>query len=97
MKKIDESVLKDASHRLLFDISDEEMKLLINEFDVLKQQFELLNEIENVNDVEGMTFPYKVFNDFLREDEPKDVLSKEDALKNAQVKKDGQIKLPKVV
>ena len=29
MKQINEEVLKDASHRLLFDISDEEMKLLL--------------------------------------------------------------------
>ena len=49
MKQINEAVLKDASHRLLFDISDEEMKLLLSEFDILVKQFELLKDIENVN------------------------------------------------
>ena len=97
MKQINEEVLKDASHRLLFDISDEEMKLLLNEFDVLIKQFELLKDIENVNEVAPMTFPYKIFNDYLREDVPSDVLTKEEALKNAKNVKDGQIKLPKVV
>lgn len=97
MKQIDEAVLKDASHRLLFDISDEEMKLLLNEFDVLIKQFELLKDIENVNEVKPMTFPYEIFNDYLREDVPSDVLTKEEALKNAKNVKDGQIKLPKVV
>lgn len=97
MKQIDETVLKDASHRLLFDISDEEMKLLLNEFDILVKQFELLKDIENVNEVKPMTFPYEIFNDYLREDVPSDVLTKEEALKNAKNVKDGQIKLPKVV
>ena len=97
MKQIDEAVLKDASHRLLFDISDEEMKLLLSEFDILVKQFELLKDIENVNEVKPMTFPYEIFNDYLREDVPSDVLTKEEALKNAKNVKDGQIKLPKVV
>ena len=97
MKQIDEAVLKDASHRLLFDISDEEMKLLLSEFDILVKQFELLKDIENVNEVKPMTFPYEIFNDYLREDVPSDVLTKEKALKNAKSVKDGQIKLPKVV
>lgn len=97
MKQINEAVLKDASHRLLFDISDEEMKLLLSEFDILVKQFELLKDIENVNEVKPMTFPYEIFNDYLREDIPSDVLTKEEALKNAKNVKDGQIKLPKVV
>lgn len=97
MKQINEAVLKDASHRLLFDISDEEIKLLLNEFDILVKQFELLKDIENVNEVKPMTFPYEIFNDYLREDVPSDVLTKEEALKNAKNVKDGQIKLPKVV
>lgn len=97
MKQINEAVLKDASHRLLFDISDEEMKLLLSEFDILVKQFELLKDIENVNEVRPMTFPYEIFNDYLREDVPSDVLTKEEALKNAKNVKDGQIKLPKVV
>lgn len=97
MKQIDEAVLKDASHRLLFDISDEEMKLLLSEFDILVKQFELLKDIEKVNEVKPMTFPYEIFNDYLREDIPSDVLTKEEVLKNAKNVKDGQIKLPKVV
>lgn len=97
MKQINEAVLKDASHRLLFDISDEEMKLLLSEFDILVKQFELLKDIEKVNEVKPMTFPYEIFNDYLREDVPSDVLTKEEVLKNAKNVKDGQIKLPKVV
>ena len=58
---------------------------------------ELLDEIEGVNDISPMTFPFDVSIDYLREDEAKTPLSKEDALKNAKNVKDGQIKLPKVV
>lgn len=97
MKKIDKDLLKDASNRLLFTMSDTEYDLLLDEFNILIKQFELMNNIDNLEDVELMTFPYLLFNSYLREDIPNEVITKEEALKNAHEVKDGQIKLPKVI
>lgn len=97
MKKVTKEVLVDASNRLLFSMSDEEYETLLEEFDIISKQMELMGEIKGVDDVIPMTFPYDVKTSFLREDTPKDVLRKEDVLKNAANVKDGQIKLPKVV
>ena len=58
---------------------------------------DIIDKIEGISNVEPMTFPFDVSIDYLREDEAKTPLSKEDALKNAKNVKDGQIKLPKVV
>ena len=97
MKQINEEVLKDASHRLLFDISDEEMKLLLNEFDILVKQFELLKDIENVNEVKPMTFPYEIFNDYLREDVYNNEITFDDMKINVKDYEDNRVKVPKVV
>ena len=53
--------------------------------------------IDGVDDLEPLTFPYEIYTDVLREDEPCDVLDVEDVLKNAGSVKDNQIKLPKVI
>ena len=97
MKEVNKEVLKDAANRLLFDMSDEEYEKLLAEFNTIQSQLELIGKIEGVEDAVPMTFPFDVSIDFLREDEPIEPLSKEEALRNAGSVKDGQIKLPKVV
>ena len=97
MKEVTKEVLIDASNRLLFTMSDSEFNLLLEEFEIIKKQMDLMGHIEGVDDVEPMTFPYEVEVSYLREDSSKEVISKEEALKNAKNVKDGQIKLPKVV
>ena len=97
MKKVTKDVLIDASNRLLFEMDDREYDTLLEEFDIISKQMELMGEIKGVDEAKPMTFPYEVITTYLREDTPKDTLSKEDVLKNAKNVKDGQIKLPKVV
>lgn len=97
MKKITKEVLVDASTRLMFKMSDEEYELLEQEFNIITKQLSLLGDLEGVDDVQPMTFPYLLPNSYLRDDEPEKTLSKEEVLKNAGSTKDGQIKLPKVV
>lgn len=97
MKEVNKDVLKDAANRLLFDMTDEEYNTLLDEFDSIKEQFLLIGNIEGVDKLTPMTFPFNVTIDYLREDEPIAPLTQEEVLKNAGSTKDGQIKLPKVV
>ncbi len=99
MKKVDKEVLKDCANRLLFDMSDQEYDVLLNEFDIILSQLKLMDEIEGIDKISPMSFPYIDENfSLLRDDEEgKEVLKKEDMLKNAKEVKEGQIKLPKVV
>lgn len=97
MKEVNKDVLKDAANRLLFDMTDEEYNTLLDEFDSIKEQFLLIGNIEGVDKLTPMTFPFNVTIDYLREDEPITSLTQEEVLKNAGSTKDGQIKLPKVV
>lgn len=97
MNKVNKEILKDAANRLLFDMSDEEYDTLLDEFDIINEQFGLIGKIKGVDDAIPMTFPFEVTIDVLRDDEPITPLKKEDVLKNAGSVQDGQIKLPKVI
>ena len=97
MKEITMDVLKDAADRLMLDMSEEEYQTLYQEFGILTKQMETIGKIEGLEDFEPMTFPFDVTTSVLREDDPVEPLSREDALRNAGSTLDGQIKLPKVV
>lgn len=97
MKKVNKDVLKDAANRLMFDMDDSEYDTLLEEFDIIIKQLELMNLVEGIESVEPMTFPFDVSITYMREDEPIKPVLKEDVLKNAHSTLDGQIKLPKVV
>ena len=97
MKQINKEVLKDAANRLLFTMSDEEFDTLEKEFAILTKQMGKIAKIDGLDGFEPMTFPFPCETTFLREDEAKDTLTREKALRNAGNKQDNQIKLPKVV
>lgn len=89
--------LKDLALRLKFRMSEEEYVTLQDEFDVLLKQMKLLGDIEGLDDVEPMTFPFVTQTMGMREDEVKDQISKEDVLKNAGQVQNDMVKVQKVV
>ena len=97
MKEINLEVLHDAANRLLFTMSEQEYKTLLDEFGILTKQMDTIGKIEGLDSYEPMTFPFGCSTSFLREDEPETPLSREEALKNAGSVQDNEIKLPKVV
>ena len=97
MKEINLEVLQDAANRLLFTMSEQEYKTLLDEFGILTKQMDTIGKIEGLDSYKPMTFPFDCSTSFLREDEPETPLSREEALKNAGSVQDNEIKLPKVV
>lgn len=97
MKEYNIEILKDAANRLLFDMSENEYKTLLSEFDIVVKQMKIIGENGSIDSFEPMIFPFECFTSFLREDIPSEPQSREDALKNTSRKAGGQIKLPRVV
>ena len=97
MKEYNIDVLKDAAHRLLFDMPEEQYQTLLKEFDIVTTQMKVIGEDSSLDKLEPMVFPFECTTTYLREDEPGEPLDREEALKNAHNKTGGQIKLPKVV
>lgn len=97
MKNIDKETLKTAANKLMFEMSEEQYNNLLNEFDVITTQMELIGKIEGVDNATPMTFPFDVTSTYLREDKATEPLDRDVALKNAKDVVDGQIRLPRVV
>ena len=72
-------------------------KTLLNEFDIIVKQMNVIGENKKIDEYAPMTFPFDVYVTYLREDIAATPLSRDEALRNAQHKAGGQIKLPKVV
>lgn len=94
---IDIKELKELSKKLYFDMSEEQYKTLQNEFDVILKQMELIGEIEGLEDVSPMVFPYLEPGLGLREDEPGETLKPEEVLQNASETMMNMVKVKKVV
>ena len=97
MKKVSKETLIIATRKLMMEMSDEEYDKLTSDFETITMQMDLIKGIEGVDDVEPMTFPFEVTNDFLRDDVVEETIAKEDALKNSKRKKGDYIVLPRVV
>ena len=95
--KVSIEELKILANRLMFDMNDNEYETLQEEFDTILSQMEVIGEIEGTEDVLPMAFPFLDDSIGLREDEPVEVLSKEEVLKNAQDTCDNQVRVKKVI
>ena len=97
MKKVSKETLIIATQKLMMEMSDEEYDKLTSDFETITMQMDLIKDIEGVDEVEPMSFPFEVTNDYLRDDVIEKTISKEDALKNSKRKKGDYIVLPRVV
>lgn len=98
MEKVNIESLKKFAKNLMFDMEERQYETLLDEFSIILQQMELISNIEGIDSVEPMSFPFEVETTYLREDKALPPLDVNEALKNAgnSVVED-QIRLPKVV
>jgi len=89
--------LKDYANKLMFDMNDEEYETLLKEFDVIEKYMDLIGEIDNISEIEPMTFPYELENVELRDDSVSRNIELEEALRNSGSVKGREVKVPKVV
>lgn len=96
MEAFSAEYFKKLAHDIMFDLSDQEISELQEEFKVLLQQIELLDSIDTEG-VEEMIYPFESETSFLREDTVDNVISQEAALLNVKSAKAGHVHVPKVV
>ena len=89
--------LKDYAAKLMFDMDDTGYERTLEEFETVEKHMALIGEIDGIENVEPMTFPYVIYHATLREDEAKDTLTNEEVLANSKDTKANQVKVPKVV
>ena len=96
MSKFNEYLIKEYADKLLIGLTDEETKTILDEFEVIEKNMDLINEIDGISDVTPQHYPYEL------EANPrsgKEIIddSIDDILKNCDKVSDREIEVPKVV
>ena len=97
MSKFTKEMVDDYAAKLLIGLTEEENKMVLDEFDIIDKNCDVVNEIEGISEIEPMTHCLDDFKVELRDDEYKESPAIEDLLANADEVSDREIELPKVV
>ena len=96
-KTISIEKLKELALNLKFEMDEKQYQTLQKEFEIILMQMNRIHLDIDTKNIEPMSFPFDVYNTYLRDDEEVIESSKDDILKNAHCVVDGQIKINKVV
>lgn len=98
MSNFTKEMIDSYANKLLIGLTDEEEKMIQEEFDQIEKNMDKINKFENIKEVEPLSYPYDMYIDDLRSDE---VIGKEipidDLLKNCDQVEGREVEVPKVV
>lgn len=97
MQKITRENIQDYALKLMFKMKTQEFDTFEKEFETILKQMDLIEQIEGIEKVEPMTFPFRNTDVKLRKDIATSTLTTEDAVKNAHETIYDEVKVPKVV
>ena len=95
MSRISEEQVKYVAHLARLSFNDEEIKTFTTQLDDIIGFAEQLNELDTEG-IEPTTHVLDMYN-VMRKDEVQPSLPREEALKNAPLQEDGQIKVPMIM
>ncbi len=95
MSRISKDQVKHVAHLARLAVTEEEAELLTEQLDKIIGFAEELNELDTDN-VEPTTHVLELKN-ILREDEVRNSVSVDEAMKNAPAQRDGQFKVPNIL
>ena len=90
-------VVDDLADKLLIGLTEEENKMVLEEFEIIDKTINTINEIEGIEKIEPMTHTLDDFEYELREDIPEESVPIEDLLSNCDVHSAREVEVPKVV
>lgn len=94
---MDKETLIMLANKLMFTMNDSEYETLVDEFDTIIKQMDLIGKIDGIDSVEPMVYPFLLNDVVLREDVVSDELEIDDILVNSGSNLYNQVRLPKVV
>ena len=90
-------MVDDYADKLLIGLTEEENKMVLDEFEIIDKNIDIINEIPNIENVEPMSWCLDDFSFELREDEVEESVPIEDLLQNCDVYNDREVEVPRVV
>ena len=97
MSKFTKEMVDKYANGLLIGLTPEENKMVLDEFDIIDKNCDIVNSIPGIENVEPMTHCLDEFVVELREDEYEESVPIEDLLRNSDEVSEREVELPKVV
>ena len=97
MGKFTSEMVNDYADKLLIGLTDEENKMVLDEFEIIDKNIDIINEIHDIENVEPMSHCLDDFEFELREDKVEDSIAIDDLLANCDDATDREVSVPKVV
>lgn len=97
MEKFTKEMVDDYADKLLIGLTEEENKMVLDEFNIIDSDIAKVMEIDNIESVEPMTHTLDDFVYELREDVVEDSVDIDDLLKNCDDYINDEVRVPKVV
>ena len=97
MSKFTSEMVDDYADKLLIGLTKEENKMVLDEFEIIDSNIDIINEIPNIEKVEPMTHCLDNFENELREDVKEESVPIEELLQNCDLYTDREVEVPKVV
>ena len=97
MSKFTKEMVDSYADNLLIGLTPEENQMVLDEFDVIDEQINVINDIPGIENVEPMTHALDDFEYELREDEVEESVPIEELLQNCKDVSGREVEVPKVV
>ena len=97
MEKFTKEMVDDYADKLLIGLTEEENKMVLDEFNIIDSDIAKVMEIDNIESVEPMTHTLDDFVYELRDDVVEESIDIDDLLKNCDDYINDEVRVPKVV
>ena len=97
MNKFTKEMVDEYANKLLIGLTAEENQMVLDEFSVIDESINVINNIKDIDKVEPMTHCLDDFTYELREDEVIESVDIGDLLSNCDVHTEREVEIPKVV
>ena len=95
--KFTKEMVDDYADKLLIGLTEEENKMVLDEFEVIDTTIDIINEIPNIEKVEPMTHALDDFEYELRDDVAEESVPIEDLMANCDDEVNGEVQVPRMV
>lgn len=97
MAKFTKEMVTDYADKLMIGLTEEETKMVLDEFEIIDKNINIINNIPDIEKVEPMSHCLDNFEYVLREDVVEESIPIEELLQNCDDASGSEVKVPKVV
>ena len=95
--KFTKAIVEDYANKLLIGLTEEETNMVLDEFSIIDETINKINNIEGIEKIEPMTHCLDRYITELREDIKEESLDIEEILSNCDTHNEREVTIPKVV